>query len=398
MVWKFAVLPARVLSALGGCGGESPPPAAPVAAPPVAAPAPTPSPLAEVPPAPPPKLELQVITGSPEGFLVNSTLVSGEKEAVLIDSELTLADGKRVADAVTASKKTLTTVFITHFHPDHYFGFVSVKEAFPNAKLVALPATVEEIEKTWEAKVKQWKPMFHDAIPAKPVLPEPLVGDSLTVDGVKLEVVGAQQGDSPNNSYVWIPSLHAVITGDIVYDGVFPWTAETTPESRKAWAGTLDKLSALNPEIVVPGHQKADRKQAPSNIAFTKGYLAAWDEALAASKKPADLEAKIKAKYPDTALDVIVKIGAEAAFAKPEKPKAEKAAVAKSDKPAAAAVKSDKPAAAKSDKPAAAAKSDKPAAAVKSDKPAAAAKSDKPAAPKAAAAAAPAPVPVPAKK
>jgi glyoxylase-like metal-dependent hydrolase (beta-lactamase superfamily II) len=293
---------------------------------------------------------LQVITGSPEGFLVNSTLVTGDNEAVLIDSELTLADGKRVADAVTASKKTLTTVFVTHFHPDHYFGFVAVKEAFPNAKLVALPATVEEIQKTWEAKVKQWKPLFHDAIPAKPVLPEPLTGDSLTVDGVKLEVVGAQQGDSANNCYVWIPSLRAVITGDIVYDDVFPWTAETTPETRKAWAGTLDKLSALNPEVVVPGHQKADHKQAPSSIAFTKAYLAAWDEALAGSKKPAELQAKIKAKYPETALDVVVKIGADAAFAKSEKPKPEKVAPAsKSDKAAlpAASAKSDKPAAAK---------------------------------------------------
>jgi glyoxylase-like metal-dependent hydrolase (beta-lactamase superfamily II) len=336
-----------------------------------------------------------VITGSPEGFLVNSTLVTGDKEAVLIDSELTLADGKRVADAVTASKKTLTTVFITHFHPDHYFGFTAVKEAFPNAKLVALPATVEEIQKTWEAKVKQWKPMFKDAIPAKPVLPEPLAGD-LTVDGVKLEVVGAQQGDSANNAYVWIPSLHAVITGDIVYDDVFPWTAETTAETRKAWAGTLDKLSALNPEIVVPGHQKADHKQAPTSIAFTKTYLAAWDEAQAASKKPAELQAKIKAKYPDTALDVIVKIGSEAAFAKPAKP--EKAAVAaKAEKPALPA-KADKPAA-----PAAAgAKADKPAPLAKSDKPAApaapAAAPAKPAAPVAAPAKAAAPAAAPVKK
>jgi len=341
-------------------------------------------------PAPPPepKLQLQVITGSPEGFLVNSTLITGDKEAVLVDSELTLADAKRVVDAVTASKKTLTTVFVTHFHPDHYFGFVAVKEAFPNAKLVALPATVEEIQKTWEAKVKQWKPLFKDAIPSKPVVPEPLAGDSLTVDGVKLEVVGAQQGDSANNSYVWIPSLHAVITGDIVYDDVFPWTAETTAESRKAWAGTLDKLSALNPEIVVPGHQKADHKQAPSSIAFTKGYLAAWDEALAASKKPADLQTKIKAKYPDAALDIIVKIGSEAAFAKPEKPKAEKGvAAAKTDKAAApaAAAKGDKAAA---PAPAAAAKSEKAAAAPLT----AAAKSDKPAAAKAAATPASTPV------
>jgi glyoxylase-like metal-dependent hydrolase (beta-lactamase superfamily II) len=322
---KYLVLPALSLSFLIGCAGEGPPP---LAAPPPAVPAPPPpppAPEAVVPPAPAaPKLALQVITGSPEGFLVNSTLITGDKEAVLIDSELTLADGKKVADAVTASKKTLTTVFVTHFHPDHYFGFTAVKDAFPNAKLVALPATVEEIQKTWEAKVKQWKPLFKDAIPSKPVLPEPLVGDALMVDGVKLEVVGGQQGDTSNDAYVWIPSLKAVIAGDIVYDDVFPWTAETTPDSRKAWAGTLDKLSALNPEIVVPGHQKADHKQAPTSIAFTKTYLAAWDEALAASKKPAELQAKIKAKYPDAALDIIVKIGAEAAFAKPEKPKAEK--------------------------------------------------------------------------
>ena len=341
---KYLVLPALSLLVLAACGAESPPPpAAPPPAPPPVAPPPAPVAVAPVPVAP--KLQLQVITGSAEGFLVNSTLVTGDKEAVLIDSELTLADGKKVADAVTASKKTLTTVFVTHWHPDHYFGFAAVKEAFPNAKLVALPATVEEIQKTWEAKVKQWKPMFKDAIPSKPIVPEPIAADGLTVDGVKLEIVGGQQGDATNDAYVWIPSLKAVVAGDIVYDDVFPWTAETTAENRKAWAGTLDKLSALQPEIVVPGHQKADHKQAPTSIAFTKTYLAAWDEALAASKKPAELQAKIKAKYPDTALDIIVKIGADAAFAKPEKAKVEKpAAPAKAEKPIAPA-KAEKPAA-----------------------------------------------------
>lgn len=358
---KYLVLPALSCSLLMACGGESPPPLAapPPATLPAAPPPPASAPEPVVAPPPVSKLSLQVITGSPEGFLVNSTLVTGDKEAVLIDSELTLADGKKVADAVAASKKTLTTVFVTHWHPDHYFGFVAVKEAFPNAKLVALPATVEEIQKSWEAKVKQWKPMFKDAIPSKPILPEPLTGDSLMVDGVKLEVVGGQQGDATNDAYVWIPSLKAVVAGDIVYDDVFPWTAETTADNRKAWAATLDKLSALNPEIVVPGHQKADHKQAPTSIAFTKTYLAAWDEALAASKKPAELQAKIKAKYPDTALDIIVKIGAEAAFAKP---KVEKAAPAAKVEKAAAAPKAATPAAApKSTTPGAALKSTTPA-------------------------------------
>ncbi|HVR18388.1 MAG TPA: hypothetical protein VMS65_01785, partial [Polyangiaceae bacterium] len=105
-----------------------------------------------------------------------------------------------------------------------------------------------------------------------------------------------------------------VVTGDIVYDEVYPWTAETTPEQRKAWAVTLDKLSALKPERVVPGHQKSERTLDASSIQFTKDYLAAYDEALAGSKNAKQLEATMKTKYPNAALPVIVKIGAEAAF------------------------------------------------------------------------------------
>jgi hypothetical protein len=41
------------------------------------------------------------------------------------------------------------------------------------------------------------------------------------------------QGDDAENSYVWIPSLRAVVTGDIVYSGVYVWTAETDPAAHK---------------------------------------------------------------------------------------------------------------------------------------------------------------------
>ena len=322
-VWFFALI------STAACGGEQPPP--------VALPAPSaeppPAPVAVAPPAapaplPPPPLKLQVMTGSPEGFLVNSTLVSGQKDAILIDAQFTLADGKKVADAIKASGKTLTTVYVTHSHPDHYFGFPSLKEAFPNAKLVALPATVAEIQKTWEGKVKQWKPLYKDAITATPVVPEPLIGTSLELEGEKFDVVGGVQGDDSQNSYVWIPSLHAVVVGDIAYSDVFPWTAETNADERKVWLTSLDKVAALSPMIVVPGHQKPEKKPDPGTLMFTKDYLVAYDQALAASKKPTELQAKMKAKYPDAALDIILKIGSEASFKAPEKPAAKEKAPA----------------------------------------------------------------------
>jgi glyoxylase-like metal-dependent hydrolase (beta-lactamase superfamily II) len=290
------------------------PTASPVSESPTASPDPPMAPAAAVTPDKKTKLELEVITGSEKGFLVNSTLVTGKRDAVLIDAQFTLPDAAKVAEAVAASGKKLTFVYVTHFHPDHYFGFPVIKAKFPNAKLIALPQTVELIQKTWEEKVKQWEPLYKESITTKPIVPEPLAGGSIDLEGQKLEIHGGQQGDSPDNAFVWIPSLRTVVTGDIAYDGVFPWTAETTPAERKAWAATLDKIKALGAELVVPGHQKPDRTYKPSNLDFTKQYLAAYDEALASAKSAADLQARIKARYPDTALDAIVRIAAEAEF------------------------------------------------------------------------------------
>ena len=268
------------------------------------------------PAAAPPRLELHVITGSPEGFLVNSTLVTGARDAVLIDAAFTLADARAIVDRVRASGKNLTTVYVTHAHPDHYFGLEAIREAFPNARFVAQPGAVAAIQQTWKAKVDQWKPLYKEAITSAPVLPSALEGNAITLEGQRLEIVGPVQGDDAENSYVWIPSLRAVVAGDIVYSGVYVWTAETDPAARTRWAATLDRIAALNPAIVVPGHQQPAQGTTPASLAFTKEYLAAFDQALASSTTPDRLQAQIKAKYSGLALDIILRIGAEAALAR----------------------------------------------------------------------------------
>ncbi len=259
------------------------------------------------------KLTTTVYTSSPGGFLVNSTLVAGDKEAILIDAQFTLSDAHRLVASILESKKTLTTVYITHSHPDHYFGLEVIKAAFPKAKLVATPGALAEIKKTADAKVKQWGPMYGDLVTKKPTLPTALTGTKIALEGQTLEIK-TTQGDSADNTYLWIPSTKTVIAGDIVYAGVHPWTRETNAEQRKAWIKSLDELAALGPTMVVPGHQDPKAKQDLSAIKATKDYLIAFDDAVASSKTAAEVESKIKAKYGSLQLDVILKLGAETQF------------------------------------------------------------------------------------
>jgi glyoxylase-like metal-dependent hydrolase (beta-lactamase superfamily II) len=260
------------------------------------------------------KLTATSFTGSPAGFLVTSTLIAGDKDAILIDAQFDLADAHRLVAMILESKKNLTTVYITHFHPDHYFGLAVVQQAFPKAKLVALPATVAEIKKTWQDKVKQWGPMYGELLPAKPVLPVALAGTTLTLEGQPLEVHGGVQGDAADNSYVWIPSIKAVVAGDVLYRGVHAWTRETTAAQRKAWRKTLDEIAALKPEVVIAGHKDPKAKDDAGGIDWTRNYLETFDGAVASSKTSAEAQQKVKAKYPDAQLDVILSLGADAAF------------------------------------------------------------------------------------
>jgi glyoxylase-like metal-dependent hydrolase (beta-lactamase superfamily II) len=264
-------------------------------------------------------LRLKVMTSSPEGFWANSTLIEGEKDAILIDAQFMLSDAHRVAAAILESRKNLAAIYITHFHPDHYFGLNVLKEAFPQVKMTALPSTIKNIKANWENEMKTWKPIYGDNLSSRPITPEAMIGRTLTLEGETLEIVGELQGDARDNSYVWIPSLQAVITGDIVFNGLYPWTLETTPAERKEWIHSLDKITALGPLVVVGGHKNPVMKDDLSGVWFTKSYLAHYDEALASSETAEEFRSKIKGRFPDLGLEVILQMASEAAFSKDRK-------------------------------------------------------------------------------
>jgi len=104
------------------------------------------------------------------------------------------------------------------------------------------------------------------------------------------------------------------VCGDIDYNGVFPWTLETTPTERLEWIKTLAAIRSLQPEVVVPGHQDINLKNDISSIKFTQDYLTYYDSVLPLAKTSTEFQAIIKGRYPNVLLDVILKTAADATF------------------------------------------------------------------------------------
>ncbi|HEY0195115.1 MAG TPA: MBL fold metallo-hydrolase, partial [Kofleriaceae bacterium] len=154
-----------------------------------------------------------------------------------------------------------------------------------------------------------------DLVPSQPIIPTALAGNRLSLEGQTLEIHGGVQGDSDDNSYVWIPSIKTIVAGDVVYRGVHAWTRETTAAQRQAWRKTLDQLAALKPTTVIAGHKDPKLKDDAGAIDATRGYLDAFDAAVASSKTSAEAQKKLKAKYPTAQLDIILQLGADAQYA-----------------------------------------------------------------------------------
>ena len=249
------------------------------------------------------------------GFFRAPVLVSGATEAVLIDGGFTLSDGAGVVDAIRASAKKLTTVYISQSDPDYYFSLGPIKAAFPEVHVIAASATIAAINANVQKKLDTWGPQLKDNGPqtlADVVLPQAFDGDALLVDGERIEIVGID--GLSNRRYLWVPALNAVFGGVLVFSGVHVWTADTaSAQLRAAWVKALDGMAARQPAVVVAGHMVPGAQTDAAAIAYTRGYLLAFEEVLAKVPTSTGLIAAMTARYPDAGMAIALQIGAKVA-------------------------------------------------------------------------------------
>jgi glyoxylase-like metal-dependent hydrolase (beta-lactamase superfamily II) len=289
-MFKTLVASLCLLSLVVGCATTP-------SAPPAAAPAVEPA-APKAPPAPE-KLTIEAFAAPEAGGAVNSYVIQGATEVVVVDGQMVVPLAQALAEKIKASGKKPKAFVLTHAHPDHYFGFHALQQAFPGVPLYATPGVKAEFDAAAAGTLAAMKGMLGEGAPTGVATVTALEG-ALDLGGQKIELVELKGGEHTVSAIVRVPSLNAVLAGDHLYAQVHNWMKEC---DAKGWLQHLaDWKKGAASTVYYPGHGAGQGgvELIDANIAYIEGYVA--EVAKAAGKDQAALMADAKrlvlAKFP----------------------------------------------------------------------------------------------------
>jgi glyoxylase-like metal-dependent hydrolase (beta-lactamase superfamily II) len=178
------------------------------------------------------KLLIKVFTSLDDQFWTNSVILEGRHQVMLVDAQLTKTSAEKVLQEIKGTKKPLSIIYITHEHADHFLGLEVFKEAYPRVRIIANSAVVDRINTVYQEKIDKWKEILGPGATSHVVAIEKFEANSIKFESSKIDVLKNIQGDTDENSMLWIPGQRILITGDVSFNDMHVYTAETDSKAR----------------------------------------------------------------------------------------------------------------------------------------------------------------------
>ncbi|RSL79284.1 hypothetical protein CEP51_007484 [Fusarium floridanum] len=255
---------------------------------------------------------------------ISCTLIYSDREAVLVDTPITTQQNEDLVEWIhrIAPNRKLSYIYITHGHGDHFFGIPILLKHHPEAIPLATAATIKHMEQQIEEAYfqEQWETRFPEQIPQPFSLAKPLTEDTglqfKLEDRWVFQAILCGHTDTYDSTILWVPDLRLAVCGDVVYGQVHQMLMEAnTKAKRLEWIRAIEKVEALDPAYVVPGHRQAEEIDGVWHLAETKRYIEDFGRVI--EKDPQDMAeivSQMVALYPERFNPGVVKLSAMGAF------------------------------------------------------------------------------------
>jgi len=233
---------------------------------------------------------------------ISSTLIFGERDAVLVDTPITVEQARALADWVATRGKNLTTIYASHGHGDHFFGTSIVLERFPHARFVARPEVIQIMREqaSPESLATFWNPRFPGQIASRLAIAEELTGNVINLEGQDLVTVPLGFTDTASTTCLHVPSVGLIVAGDAAYNGVHLHLSESPDQQkRQEWIAALDEMESLKPRAVIAGHKRVGNLDSPKILGETRRYIRDFDRLAMRTTTPRELYDEMVKLYPD---------------------------------------------------------------------------------------------------
>ncbi|KAM5383704.1 hypothetical protein ACJZ2D_001693 [Fusarium nematophilum] len=240
---------------------------------------------------------------------ISCTLIYSAEEAVLVDTPITIKQTEDLIEWIEriAPNRKLSFIYITHGHGDHFFGIPLLRKRFPEAVPVATRGTVMHMEQQIQEPYysETWENRFPGQIHKPFELAQPLSEESglqfKLQDRWVFQAIECGHSDTHDSTVLWVPDLKLALCGDVVYGQVHQMLFEAnTKAKREEWIRAIEKVEALNPAYVVPGHRQAEEIDGVWHLASTKKYIKDFGRVLEKNPKNAkEVITEMVKLYPD---------------------------------------------------------------------------------------------------
>jgi glyoxylase-like metal-dependent hydrolase (beta-lactamase superfamily II) len=227
---------------------------------------------------------------SADAFLANAThIVETQNEIVIIDGQFIVPYAMQFRDYANKLNKPINRVFLSHNHPDHFFGLGA---AFSDCKIYSLPETIDFLKAYGENIRSQSAAAYGDFVTKELAIPQFEVSEGKEIiDGLEYEFVIHKNTETDYQLSIKLESIKIFIIQDLVYSGAHVYITRDTEN----WINILNGLINSDFDLFLAGHGMPADKSELENVVT---YLTKAQELLAQNVNQEEFKQELLSTFP----------------------------------------------------------------------------------------------------